>query len=71
MQTPETYEQKTQKFVTAVDILLTRIYKSEDKMQFKAKERGVTDEYERIYEDVVDYVLTLRQMYDAKTAMWK
>jgi uncharacterized protein YaaN involved in tellurite resistance len=71
MQTPESYTEKTQKFVTAVDIILTRIYKSEDKMTFKAKEREVTDEYERVYDDICDYILNLRQMYDAQTAVFK
>ena len=53
-----------QKLLTACDILLTRIYKSEEKMQFKAKERDCKEQFTLVYEDVVDYVLKLRHMYD-------
>ena len=55
-----------QKLLTACDILLTRIYKSEEKMQCKAKERDCKDQFALVYEDVVDYVLSVRHMYDLK-----
>jgi len=65
-----TYDEQVQKFVLATDIILTRFYKSKDKMHQRAKERECIDEFDRVYDDVADYLLKLRHMYD-DSKPWK